>query len=235
MWNKSKVGVIIAAAGAGRRMRADRPKQFLALEGVPILILTLRKFDASTAIDHIVVASPQDSVEEVRRMVEDARLSKRVTAVEGGERRQDSVAIGLENVEPGTDLVAVHDGVRPFVSLDDIGRAVSAAERTGAAILAHPVTDTVKEVERDVVKSTHRRERLVLVQTPQVFRTDLLIDAFDDARRAGYYGTDESSLVERMGHSVTLVHGSEWNIKITRPADLMLARFLLEEERAPAG
>ncbi len=234
MSNKSKVGVIIAAAGAGRRMRADRPKQFLALEGVPILILTLRKFDASTAIDHIVVASPQDSVDEVRRMVEDARLSKPVTAVEGGERRQDSVAIGLENVEPGTDLVAVHDGVRPFVSLDDIGRVIEAAERTGAAILAHPVTDTVKEVERDVVKSTLRRERLVLVQTPQVFRTGLLIDAFDDARRAGYYGTDESSLVERMGQSVTLVQGSEWNIKITRPADLMVARFLVEEERAPA-
>jgi 2-C-methyl-D-erythritol 4-phosphate cytidylyltransferase len=230
-----KTGAIIAAAGAGRRMRADRPKQFLVLEGVPILVLTLRKFDASPLIDHIVIASPHEAVDEVRHLVDQAGLAKPVTAIEGGERRQDSVEIAMRHLAPDTELIAVHDGVRPFVSLEDIARVIAEAERTGAAVLAVPVSDTIKEVERDIVKSTLRRERLVLAQTPQVFRTDVLTRAFDEARRDGYYGTDESSLVERIGQPVTLVHGSEWNIKITRPSDLALARFLLEEERAPAG
>ena len=230
-----KVGAIIAAAGAGRRMKADRPKQFLVLEGLPILVLTLRKFDASPLIDHVVIASPHEAMDEVRQMVDQAGLTKPVTAIAGGERRQDSVASALKHLAPDTDLVAVHDGVRPFVSLEEISAVIAEADRSGAAILAVPVTDTVKEVEGDEVKSTLRRERLVLVQTPQVFRTSVLIQAFDEARRDGYYGTDEASLVERIGHTVTLVHGSEWNIKITRPSDLTLARFFLEEERATAG
>ena len=228
-----KVGAIIAAAGAGRRMKADRPKQFLVLEGVSILVLTLRKFDASGLIDHIVIASPREAVEEVRRLADRAGLTKPIIAIEGGERRQDSVAIAMRHLAPDTDLVAVHDGVRPFVSLEDIEQVTAAADRTGAAILALPITDTVKEVERDVVKSTLRRENLVLVQTPQVFRAQILHDAFDSARRDGYYGTDEASLVERMGHPVSIVRGSARNIKITRPSDLSLGRFLLEEERAP--
>ncbi len=228
-----KVGAIIAAAGAGRRMKADRPKQFMALESIPILVLTLRKFDAAPMIDHIVIASPPESVDEVRKMVKEAGLTKPVTAIEGGERRQDSVAIAMGHLASGTDLVAVHDGVRPFVSLEEIDQVIEAASASGAAILAIPVTDTVKEVERDVVKSTLRRENLVLVQTPQVFQADILHDAFDSARRDGYYGTDEASLVERRGRSVSLVRGSERNIKITRPSDLSLARFLLEEERVP--
>ena len=228
-----KVGVIIAAAGAGRRMKADRPKQFLVLEGVPILVLTLRKFDASPLIDHIVIASPREAVEEVRQLADRAGLTKPIIAIEGGERRQDSVAIAMRHLAPDTDLVAVHDGVRPFVSLKDIEQVTATADETGAAILALPITDTVKEVERDVVKSTLRRENLVLVQTPQVFRAQILHDAFDSARRDGYYGTDEASLVERMGHPVSIVRGSTRNIKITRPSDLSLGRFLLEEERAP--
>jgi 2-C-methyl-D-erythritol 4-phosphate cytidylyltransferase len=130
-------------------------------------------------------------------------------------------------------MVAVHDGVRPFVSLEDIDRVTGVAATTGAAILAVPITDTVKEVERDLVKSTLRREHLVMVQTPQVFRIDILQEAFDQARRDGYYGTDEASLVERAGYAVSVVRGSERNIKITRPDDLSLAKFLLEEERAP--
>jgi 2-C-methyl-D-erythritol 4-phosphate cytidylyltransferase len=229
-----KVGAIIAAAGAGRRMKADRPKQFLSVEGIPILVLTLRKFDASPLIDHVVIASPHEAVEEVRRLVDGAGLSKPVIAIEGGERRQDSVGNALNQLAPDTDLVAVHDGVRPFVSLEEIASLIQVADRAGAAILAIPVTDTVKEVERDFVKSTLRREHLVLAQTPQVFRTALLREAFESARRDGYYGTDEASLVERIGHDVEVVRGSERNIKITRPSDLALARFLLESERAPA-
>ncbi len=229
-----KVGAIIAAAGFGRRMKADRPKQLLALNGIPIIIHTIRKFDISRVIDYIIVTAPRESVIEVSELVKSAEFQKPVIVVQGGERRQDSVASGLNYLQPGTDIVAVHDGVRPFVSTDDIENAVRQAERTGAAVLAVPIVDTVKQVEKDVIESTLTREHLVLAQTPQVFRTEILKQAFDSATKDEYYGTDESSLVERLGHPVAIVRGSERNIKITRPSDLSLARAFLEEERAEA-
>ena len=229
-----KVGAIIAAAGFGRRMKADRPKQLLALNGIPIIIHTIRKFDISRVIDYIIVTAPRESVIEVSELVKSAEFQKPVIVVQGGERRQDSVASGLNHLQPGTDIVAVHDGVRPFVSTDDIENAVLQAERTGAAVLAVPIVDTVKQVEKDVIDSTLTREHLVLAQTPQVFRTEILKQAFDRATKDEYYGTDESSLVERLGHPVAIVRGSERNIKITRPSDLSLARAFLEEERAEA-
>jgi 2-C-methyl-D-erythritol 4-phosphate cytidylyltransferase len=225
-----KVGAIIAAAGFGRRMKADRPKQFLALNGTPIIIHTIRKFDASAVIDYIIVTAPRESAEELRGLVKSASFKKAVVVVEGGERRQDSVAAGLEHLEAGTEIVAVHDGVRPFVPVEDIDSVVREAERIGAAILGVPIVDTVKQVEKDHVESTLTREHLVLAQTPQVFRTQILKEAFERARRDEYYGTDESSLVERLGHPVAVVRGSERNIKITRPTDLTLARAFLEEE-----
>ena len=228
-----RVGVIVAAAGAGRRMKADRPKQFLALDGVSILVSTLRKFDASPLIDQIVVAAPHEAVDEARSLVADAGLGKAIVVIEGGERRQDSVGMAMRELDENIDIVVVHDAVRPFVSLDDIEKVIAEADRTGAAILAIPVTDTVKEVQRDFVKSTLRREHLVLAQTPQAFRTEVLREAFVSARNDGYYATDEASLVEREGHQVSVVRGSDRNIKITRPSDLSLARFLLEEERTP--
>ena len=229
-----KVGAIIAAAGFGRRMKADRPKQLLALNGIPIIIHTIRKFDISRVIDYIIVTAPRESVIEVSELVKSAEFQKPVIVVQGGERRQDSVASGLNYLQPGTDIVAVHDGVRPFVSTDDIENAVRQAERTGAAVLAVPIVDTVKQVEKDIIDSTLTREHLVLAQTPQVFRTEILKQAFDRATKDEYYGTDESSLVERLGHPVAIVRGSERNIKITRPSDLSLARAFLEEERAEA-
>ena len=229
-----KVGAIIAAAGFGRRMKADRPKQLLALNGIPIIIHTIRKFDISRVIDYIIVTAPRESVIEVSELVKSAEFQKPVIVVQGGERRQDSVASGLNHLQPGTDIVAVHDGVRPFVSTEDIENAVRQAERTGAAVLAVPIVDTVKQVEKDIIDSTLTREHLVLAQTPQVFRTEILKQAFDRATKDEYYGTDESSLVERLGHPVAIVRGSERNIKITRPSDLSLARAFLEEERAEA-
>jgi 2-C-methyl-D-erythritol 4-phosphate cytidylyltransferase len=227
-----KVGAIIAAAGFGRRMRTDRPKQLLALNGTPILVHTIRKFDASSRIDYVIVTAPRESVEEVRDLVAAAGFKKSVTVVEGGERRQDSVAMGLKHLQPGTTIVAVHDGVRPFVTVEEIENVVHQAERNGAAILGVPIVDTVKQAEREFVELTLTREHLVLAQTPQVFRTELLKEAFEKARSDEYYGTDESSLVERLGHRVAIVRGSERNIKITRPTDLTLARAFLEEEKA---
>ena len=225
-----KVGAIIAAAGFGRRMKTDRPKQLLVLNGTPILVHTIRKFDASSMIDYIVVTAPREAVDEVRQLVKSAGFKKSVVVTEGGERRQDSVAMGLHQLQPGTDIVAVHDGVRPFVPIVDIENVVRQAERSGAAILAVPIVETVKHAEREFVQSTLTREHLVLAQTPQVFRTDILKQAFERAAKDEYYGTDESSLVERLGLPVAIVRGSERNIKITRPSDLTLARAFLAEE-----
>ncbi|HET9219966.1 MAG TPA: 2-C-methyl-D-erythritol 4-phosphate cytidylyltransferase [Terriglobia bacterium] len=225
------VTAIIAAAGAGRRMKSDRPKQLLTLDKTPILIYTVRKFDSCRLINRILVAAPQESVEEVRRLVAGAGFSKPVSVVQGGARRQDSVAVAMQHLSPETTIVVVHDAVRPFVKVDEIEAVIAEAQKSGAAVLAIPIVDTVKQIRKDVIDSTLTREHLVLAQTPQAFRIEILTEAFERARRDEYYGTDESSLVERLGLPVAVVRGSERNIKITRPDDLTLARFFLQEEQ----
>ncbi len=227
-----KVTAIIAAAGAGRRMKADRPKQLLVLNDTPILVYTIRKFDRCRLVDRIVVAAPRESVDEIRKLVSAAGFSKGVSVVQGGDRRQDSVATGMQHMDPDTTIVAVHDAVRPFVSVEEIEAAICEADKSGAAVLAIPIVDTVKQTRKDTVESTLTREHLVLAQTPQVFRVEVLREAFERAKKDEYYGTDESSLVERMDHPVAIIRGSERNIKITRPGDLALARFYLQEEQA---
>jgi 2-C-methyl-D-erythritol 4-phosphate cytidylyltransferase len=227
-----RVTAIIAAAGAGRRMKIDRPKQLLVLNKTPILIYTIRKFDACPLIADIIVAAPRESVQEVRELVAAAGFQKDVSVVEGGDRRQDTVASAMEHLKPETTIVAVHDAVRPFVTIAEIEAVIGDADSRGAAILAVPIVDTVKQIRKDMVDSTLRREHLVLAQTPQAFRVEILREAFDGARRDEYYGTDEASLVERIGRPVAIVRGSERNIKITRPSDLTLARVFLEEEQA---
>jgi 2-C-methyl-D-erythritol 4-phosphate cytidylyltransferase len=204
----------------------------LVLNGTPIIVHTILKFDACAAIDYVIVTATRESVSEVRDLIASAGFKKTVTVVEGGERRQDSVAMGLQHLQEGTTIVAVHDGVRPFVTAAEIESVVRQAERNGAAILAVPIVDTVKQAEREFVELTLTREHLVLAQTPQAFRTQILKEAFEKAGQDEYYGTDESSLVERLGHPVAIVRGSERNIKITRPTDLTLARVFLEEEKA---
>ncbi|HZI50605.1 MAG TPA: 2-C-methyl-D-erythritol 4-phosphate cytidylyltransferase [Terriglobia bacterium] len=225
------VTAIIAAAGAGRRMKSDRPKQLLTLQNTPILIYTVRKFDACRLIERILVAAPQESVDEVRRLVAGAGFSKPVSVVQGGARRQDSVAVAMQHLSPDTTIVTVHDAVRPFVRVDEIEAVIAQAQKSGAAVLAIPIVDTVKQIRKDVIDSTLTREHLVLAQTPQAFRIEVLREAFERARRDEYYGTDESSLVERLGLPVAVVRGSERNIKITRPDDLALAQFFLQEEQ----
>jgi 2-C-methyl-D-erythritol 4-phosphate cytidylyltransferase len=227
-----KVTAIIAAAGAGRRMKADRPKQLFVLNDTPILIYTIRKFDACRLVDNVIVAAPRESVEEIRALVQAAGFSKPISVIQGGDRRQDSVATALGHLSPDVTVVAVHDAVRPFVSVEEIEAVIQKAAKDGAAILAVPIVDTVKQVEKDVIDATLAREHLVLAQTPQAFRVEILREAFERAKKDEYYGTDESSLVERMGRSVSIVRGSERNIKITRPTDLVLARVLLEEEQS---
>lgn len=228
--SKKKVAAIIPAAGQGVRMGFHK-KQLLRLEGIPILIHTLRKFAACPEITELWIAAPQENLAEIQEIVSKENLGKSVHVVAGGARRQDSVENCLRALLPDTDLVAVHDAVRPFVSPELISSVVEEAAKTGAAILGILSVDTVKQVQRNRIRATLPRERIVLAQTPQVFRYEIITRAFDKAREEGFHGTDESSLVEHLGIEVTVVPGSDRNIKITKPSDLDLARFYLEQER----
>lgn len=244
-----KAAVILPAAGLGTRMgRATAEtagtsrKQFMLLEGSPVLAHTIRKFLSSDRVSEIVVAVRHDDLEWVGQLLRDlaAECGSRigVRAVEGGNSRQESVENAFAAVDPATPLVAVHDAVRPFIEIETIAKVIDEAGEHGAAIVAIVPVDTVKQVSGAQatgakVRATISRERLVLAQTPQVFRYDLLRTAFEAARRDGFTGTDESSLVERLELvEVSVVLGSDRNIKITRPGDIQLARLYLEQETA---
>ena len=232
--SKVNVAAIIPAAGQGVRMGFHK-KQLLLLDGVPILVHTLRKFAACPAITAIWIAAPPEDLEEIRKLVDGEKFATPVHVIAGGARRQDSVENCLRALPSGTYLVAVHDAVRPFVSPEEISSAIEAAAKTGAAILGILTVDTVKQVSRTRIIGTIPRDRIVLAQTPQIFRFEILRQAFDKAREEGFSATDESSLVEHLGVEVTVVPGSDRNIKITKPADLELAQLYLEQERrAPA-
>jgi 2-C-methyl-D-erythritol 4-phosphate cytidylyltransferase len=222
---------IIPAAGWGVRMGGDTPKQFLSLEGVPIFIHTLRKFAASEVIDNILLALRPEDMERVRVEVDREHFSRPVRLVAGGPSRQETVARALAEAPPGTEIVVVHDAVRPFVELAMIQRVVEAARKDGAAILGILSVDTVKQVERQTILGSIPRERIVLAQTPQAFRYPIIREAFDRAASDGFVGTDESSLAERLGYNVTVLMGSDRNIKITKPSDLPLARLYIAQER----
>ncbi len=225
------VVAIIPAAGAGLRMGGETPKQFLSLEGVPIFIHTLRKFAAADEVHEIILGVRPEDSDRVGSDVERDRFSKPVRVVEGGASRQDTVSRALAEVPPETKIVLVHDAVRPFVELHLIQRVIEAARKTGAAILGIPSVDTVKQVERQTILGTIPRERIVLAQTPQAFRYEIIREAFERAAEDGFTGTDEASLVERLGHNVAVVMGSDRNIKITKPSDLPLARLYIAQER----
>ena len=222
---------IIPAAGLGVRMGGGTPKQFLSLEGVPIFIHTLRKFTASEAIDDIILALRPEDMERVRADVDREHFSRSVQLVAGGATRQETVGRALAEAPPGTEIVVVHDAVRPFIDSAMIQRVVEAARKDGAAILGIPSVDTVKQVERQLILGTIPRERIVLAQTPQAFRYAVIREAFDRATADGFNGTDESSLAERLGYNVTVLMGSDRNIKITKPSDLPLARLYIAQER----
>jgi len=233
-----KVAVILPAAGLGTRMGRPSPeragtsrKQFMLLEGSPILLHTIRKFVSCPSVTEIVVALRKDDVPWVETMLAAERPPKPVRLVEGGGTRQQSVENALERLGPDIDLVAVHDAVRPFIEPAVIERAVREAAESGAAIVGIVPVDTIKQVRRNKIHGTLPRDRLVLAQTPQVFRHALLRRAFDKAREDGFVGTDESSLVERLEQvEVSVVAGSDRNIKITKPSDMYLARLFLAEE-----
>jgi len=236
-----KVAVILPAAGLGTRMgkgSAEKTgtsrKQFMLLEGSPILMHTVRKFAASPRVSEIVVALRGEDLDWASGMLAEEFPADRVRVVEGGDSRQQSVQNALKSLRPDTDLVAVHDAVRPFIDLETIHAVFDEAAATGAAIVAVPAVDTVKQVTRGTdhvkVRSTLPREKLVMAQTPQVFRYEIIQKAFQSAMLDGFTGTDESSLVERLDSEVNVVPGSDRNIKITKPGDMHLARLFYQEE-----
>jgi len=241
-----RVVVIIPAAGLGTRMatstssrgaKSAPSKQFTNLAGTPILIHTLRRFVSTPSVTEFFVALRENEIKAFRSRVEQTAkdlLQKKLELVVGGEHRQQSVANAILAVQASDDdIVLVHDAVRPFVTPDIIEEVIRAAEKYGAAIAGLPAVDTVKQVERTaegaLVTATIPRERVVMAQTPQGFRFDVLKKAFDEATADGFTGTDEASLVERSGHDVAVVMGSPSNIKITTPADLELAEFYLRK------
>ena len=238
-----KVVVIIPAAGLGTRMAAPggakpkkQSKQFTELGGTPILIHTLRKFAAHPRVAEIFVALRKDEIAGFReRLRSEAKdiLQKKIELVEGGEHRQESVANALAAVSAAKDdVVLVHDAVRPFVTAEIIDEVIEGAKKHGAAIAGMPAVDTIKQVDRTadgaLITATIPRERVVMAQTPQGFRYEILKKAFDEAAADGFTGTDEASLVERSGGAVAVVMGSPRNLKITTPGDMELAEFYLK-------
>jgi 2-C-methyl-D-erythritol 4-phosphate cytidylyltransferase len=237
------VAVILPAAGLGTRMGRSSPekagvsrKQFMLLDGSPIFLHTVRKFARCARVREIVIAVRAEERQWVEELLKKENPGKPVRVVEGGDSRQQSVENALGAVRPDTELVAVHDAVRPFIDLATIDRVLDEAGETGAAIVGIVPVDTVKQVgrvqaNRAKIRNTLPRERLVLAQTPQVFGLDLLKRAFQAARADGFTGTDESSLVERLDEvEVSVVLGSDRNIKITKPSDMELARLFAREE-----
>ena len=234
----SRIAAIVPAAGLGTRMGAETPKQFLELDGMPLILFTLRRLAACSAITEFFISTRAEDIVSLQDTVAKAGLGRPARVVHGGDTRQQSVANALAQVDPTTEIVLVHDAVRPFVTLEQIERVIAEARTRGAAILGIPAIDTVKEVKRaslpqDValITSTIPRERIVLAQTPQAFQYELIRDAFRSGQKDGVTASDEAGLVERLGHDVYVVQGSERNLKITRPADMDLARFYLAQER----
>jgi 2-C-methyl-D-erythritol 4-phosphate cytidylyltransferase len=233
-----RVFVIVPAAGMGTRMAPghatpNAPKQFLALQGVPILVHSLRAFAAVPQVGCIVVAVRKPEISRMEALIAEHALAPRVRVVEGGDTRQESVSRALKAIAAADDdIILVHDAVRPLIDSATIERTIEAVENHGAAIVGLPAVDTIKQVERTahgaIVTATIPREYIVQAQTPQGFRFSVLRQAFADAEADGFIGTDEASVVERSGVQVAVVLGSPANLKITHPGDLKLAEFYLQ-------
>jgi len=252
-----KTCAIVPAAGRGLRMAKGEPKQFLTLAGKPILVHTIEKLSSASFISDIVLVVPEDFLAYVQELVVfccDNVSSQQPTTemsqsfsvasdhqneissndnfpsivlIAGGKERQDSVLNALRIVPGDCDWVLIHDGVRPFVSLQLLEETWHAAHRTGAAIAAVSATDTIKRVQGQRVLETIPREEIKLVQTPQVFKKDLILSAYSKAEEFGWTGTDDCSFVERLNVSVEVVEGESTNIKVTTPSDLEWAAWFL--------
>lgn len=225
-----RVAALVLAAGRGERFGAGQPKAFLPLAGRPLVVHAVEALAACDAIDWIVAVLPAAEIGRLAAAQWSAVATRKILAsVAGGAERQDSMRAGLSALPADVELVAIHDAARPLVRPSDVARVVAAATRSGAALLAVPVRDTLKRVREGRVVETPPREGLWAAQTPQVFRAALLREALAKARADAFQGTDDAQLVERLGYAVQIVEGDPSNLKITWPADLAWAEACVRE------
>jgi len=232
MWRGKRVGVIIPAAGAGRRMGGGVSKPFIKISGKPILLRSVLPFEETAAVDVVVIVAAKRFCPAVKKLTAKYHFRKTVDVVEGGKERQDSVWSGLQALAlQNVDIVLIHDAARPFVDSGLIKRIIAAAVRYGAAIPGIPLSDTVKSAGKDeFVDATIDRAALRRIQTPQGFAFDTLMDVFRGAMKNREYGTDEATLLERRGIAVKILKGSGENVKITTPEDLRMAEYLTRRQ-----
>ena len=223
---------IIVAAGSGQRMRNKIPKQFLDIDGKPVLWYTLRQFESCSQVDQILVVLPQHLLQEYGSTIKNEwNFDKIYRIVPGAQQRHLSVWNGLLEMPEDTEIVIIHDGVRPLVTHAMIRHSVEKALQAGAAVVGVKPKDTVKRVQNDHVLETIPRDDLIMVQTPQTFRKQVILDANRQAFESGMFSTDDAALVEMAGYPVVVVPGDWTNIKITTPEDLKIAQVLLRERR----
>lgn len=233
MFGEEKIGVVIPAAGSGSRFGNIQPKQFLLLAGKPIVQHVIEKFQSANEVDCIVLVVAKNDVDIFSHLVDTNKFSKVFDIIPGGKHRQDSVWNGLGRLKnKSIGIAVVHDAVRPFVTDELIHRVIHVASEYGGAITAIPPKDTIKLANGDgIIQSTIDRERAWIVQTPQAFRFEILYKAYERAYSDNFYGTDDASLVERLGKNVKIIEGSYDNIKITTPEDMDLAQLIRKRQK----
>jgi len=231
------VMALVPAAGRGLRMGGSVPKQYLSIGGEPLIVQSLRVLQAAPMVDQIILAVPSADIEYCQHeIVLRHRFTKVTKVVAGGAERQDSVRHALAEVPSDIDIVLIHDAVRPFVTQRMIEEVVAASWKEGAAIIALPMRDTVKQVRTDrMIERTVDRTPLWLAQTPQAFRRDWIETAHRNAHAEGVRATDDAFLVEWLGYSVAVVEGSGENIKVTRPEDLVIGEAILASRMSESG
>ena len=219
---------IIVAAGKGERVGAKLPKQFLNIGNKPILAHTLEKFEKARLVNEVVVVVSEDYLGFCSREIIDAyEFGKIKRVVSGGKHRQDSVFNGLKSIDSNIDIVLIHDGARPFVKSQKIDQIIRACQKDGSTILALPIKETIKRVEKGKVITTLDRSKIWSVQTPQAFPYKVILDAYKKAKKDKFIATDDSLLVERVGIEVRVIEGDNDNIKITTIQDLEMAEYLV--------
>ena len=227
---KPKTVAILLAGGKGVRVGEDTPKQFLPLAGKPVILHTLEKFQDSEWIDEMIVVLPEAKLDFFEHnILKNKNFSKLKKKVIGGVSRQDSTYEGFKAIVGNPDVVIVHDVARPLLSLETIQECIEVAFKEGAALAATQASDTIKECDvSGQVIATHPREKIFLAQTPQAARYEILKESLESAYREGFQGTDEASLIERIGKAVKIVVTDSSNIKLTKPSDFIFAEALLK-------
>lgn len=223
--------VIIVAAGSGKRMNLGINKQYIKLEEKEMIAHTIDTFYNNGNVDEIIICIKKEEEEFFIDKILNKYNYKNVKIAYGGEERQDSIYNGLKKININCEIVLIHDGARPFVSDDIINKSIEVAKEKQAVVVGVPVKDTIKVVENGIVKHTPQRSTLWSAQTPQTFKYDLIMKAYEEAYKNNYYGTDDSMLVEFIGQNVSMIMGSYDNIKITNPEDINIAKKILEQNK----